>query len=92
MDKMLKKVSALKARQNLGRIMDEVALGGDDYIIERGGRAMVAIVRIEKYQQIKDSRKVALQALGRIWEKMKDEEPAIIEKTIKEAAKEIRRV
>jgi hypothetical protein len=89
---MIKKISALKARQNLGRIMDEVALGGDDYIIERGGRAMVAMVRIEKYQQIKDSRKVAVQSLGIIWKKMKDEEPAIIEKTIKEAAKEARRV
>jgi hypothetical protein len=53
---------------------------------------MVAIVRIEKYQQIKDSRKVALQSLGRIWKKMKDEEPAIIEKTIKEAVKEARSV
>ena len=89
---MVKKVSALKARQNLGRIMDEVSLGGDDYIIERGGRPLVAIVKIEKYQQIKDNRKTALQSLGRIWEKMKEEEPAIIEKTIKEASKEARRI
>jgi prevent-host-death family protein len=90
MEKMEKKVSALKARQNLGRIMDEVALGGDDYIIERGGRPMVAIVSIEKYHRIKDSRKTTLQSLGRIWKKMKDEEPAIIERTIKEAVKEVR--
>ena len=69
---MVKKVSALKARQNLGRIMDEVSLGGDDYIIERGGRPLVAIVKIEKYQQIKDNRKTALQSLGRIWEKMEE--------------------
>ena len=87
---MLKKVSALKARQNLGRIMDEVALGGDDYIIERSGRPLVAIVRMEKYQQIKDSRKSALQSIGRIWEKMKDEQPSLIEKTIQEAVQETR--
>ena len=89
---MIKKISALKARQNLGRIMDEVSLGGDDYIIERAGRPLVAIVKIEKYQQIKDSQKVALQALGRIWEKMKKEQPAIIEKTIKDAVREAKRV
>jgi len=89
---MVKKVSALKARQNLGRIMDEVALGGDDYIIERGGRPLVAMVRIEKFQRIKDSRKTAIQALGRIWEKMKDEEPALIEKTIREAVTDARRL
>jgi prevent-host-death family protein len=88
---MVKKISALKARQNLGRIMDEVALGGDDYIVERSGRPLVAIVRIEKYQQIKDSRKVALQALGKIWEKMKNETPGVIEKTVKEGAREARR-
>jgi prevent-host-death family protein len=92
MGKMVKKVSALKARQNLGRIMDEVALGGDDYIIERGGRPLVAMVRIEKFQRIKDSRKTAIQALGRIWEKMKDEEPALIEKTIREAVTDARRL
>jgi prevent-host-death family protein len=84
---MVKKVSALKARQNLGRIMDEVSLGGDDYIIERGGRPLVAMVRMEKYEKIKDTRKAALQSLGRIWEKMKEEQPVLIEKTIKEAVK-----
>lgn len=34
---MYKKISALKARQNLGQVMNEVALKGDDYIIERPG-------------------------------------------------------
>jgi hypothetical protein len=29
--KMLKKISAMKARQNLGQVMNEVALRGDDY-------------------------------------------------------------
>jgi prevent-host-death family protein len=45
---MIKRISALKARQNLGQVMNEVALGGDDYIIERAGKPLVAIVSIEK--------------------------------------------
>ena len=47
---MLKKISALKARQNLGQIMNEVSLLGDDFIIERAGKPMVAIVSVDKYQ------------------------------------------
>ena len=46
--------------------MDEVALGEDDYIIERSGRPLVAIVAIEKYQRIKDGRKAAHQSLGEV--------------------------
>jgi prevent-host-death family protein len=87
---MIRRTSALKARQNLGRIMDEVALGGDDYIIERSGRPMVAIVGIEKYQKIKDGRKAALESLGEVWRKMKKEEPSEIEKTIAEAVRKTR--
>ena len=31
---MLKKISAMKVRQNLGQVMNEVALRGDDYVVE----------------------------------------------------------
>lgn len=42
----------MKARQNLGQVMNEVALRGDDYIIERAGKPLVAIIPIEKYQKL----------------------------------------
>jgi len=31
---MLKKISAMKARQNLGQVMNEVALKEDEYIVD----------------------------------------------------------
>lgn len=46
---MLKKVSAIKARQNLGQVMNEVALKDDEYIVERAGKPLVAIIPVEKY-------------------------------------------
>ena len=49
---MLKKISAMKARQNLGQLMNEVALRRDDYIVERAGKPVVAVIAIEKYQQL----------------------------------------
>ncbi len=41
---MLKTVSAIKARQNLGQVMNEVSLKDDEYIVERSGKPLVAII------------------------------------------------
>ncbi|ABQ25344.1 type II toxin-antitoxin system prevent-host-death family antitoxin [Geotalea uraniireducens] len=53
---MLKKVSAIKVRQNLGQVMNEVALKSDEYIVERAGKPLVAIIPIEKYLSMKRER------------------------------------
>ena len=87
---MLKKISAMQARQTLGQIMNEVALRGDDYIVERAGKPLVAIISMGKYEVIQKERDGALQALGQIWDKMKDEEIEIVENTIKEAIRAAR--
>ncbi|MGO9016767.1 MAG: type II toxin-antitoxin system Phd/YefM family antitoxin [Syntrophobacteraceae bacterium] len=49
---MLKKISAMKVRQNLGQVMNEVALRGDDYVVERAGKPLVAIIPMEKYRKL----------------------------------------
>ena len=49
---MIKKVPALKARQNLGQVMNEVALRGDEYIFERAGKPLVAIISMDKYKML----------------------------------------
>jgi len=90
--KMLKKISAMKARQNLGQIMNEVSLKGDDYIIERAGKPLVAVVSMEKFQTLQRDRDEAMSALEQIWEKMKDESPKTVTKTINEAVEAARSV
>ncbi len=82
---MLKKISAMKARQNLGQIMNEVSLKGDDYIIERAGKPLVAVVSIEKFQTLQKDKDAAMSALKQIWGKMKDEDLLTVAKTINEA-------
>ena len=49
---MIKKISAMKARQILGQIMNEVSIRGDVYIIERAGKPLVAVVSMEEYQEL----------------------------------------
>ena len=45
---MRKTISAIKARQNLGQVMNEVSIKGDDYVVERAGKPLVAIIPMEK--------------------------------------------
>ena len=51
---MLKKLNAVKARQNLGQLMNEVSIKEDDYIIERAGKELVAIIPIAKYRRFEE--------------------------------------
>ena len=86
---MFKKVSAMKARQNLGQVLNEVALRGDDYIVERAGKPIAAIISLEKYQSLREERDSALQAIEEIWGKMRAENQKVIEETIGEAVKDV---
>jgi prevent-host-death family protein len=90
--KMLKKISAMKARQNLGQIMNEVSLKGDEYIIERAGKPLVAVVSMEKFQTLQKDRKEAMSSIEQIWGKMKDESLKTVTETIDEAVKAARAV
>jgi prevent-host-death family protein len=89
--KMLKTISAMKVRQSLGQVMNEVALRGDDYIVERAGKPLVAIIPMEKYQRLQKDREVALQALEGIWQKMEDTDPKEVESLVNEAARKTRK-
>ncbi len=49
---MKKTVSTLQVRQKLGEILDRVALRHDEYIIERKGKPLAAVLPIEKLAQL----------------------------------------
>ena len=89
--KMLKKISAMKVRQSLGQVMNEVALRGDDYIVERAGKPLVAIIPVEKYQRLQKDREGALQSLDKIWQKMEGTDPKEVESLVDEAVRKTRK-
>ena len=82
---MLKKISAMKARQNLGQLLNEVSIRGDAYIIERAGKPLAALVDMERFQQLQEDRSSALQALKKVWEKMAGADHQEIQEAIEEA-------
>ncbi len=88
---MYKKISALKARQNLGQVMNEVALKGDDYIIERAGKPLVAVIPIEKYQSLQQEIEEFFETLSRMRSNLKEKDEKDMDALAEEAAQSYRR-
>jgi prevent-host-death family protein len=88
---MVKKISAMKARQNLGQLLNEVSIRGDSYIIERAGKPLAALVDMEKFQQLQEDREAALEAARNIWQKMREADPQEIQQAIREAVDSARK-
>ena len=88
---MKKTISAMKVRQNLGQIMNEAALRGDDFIIERAGKPVAVLVSMDKYQIMEKDREKARNALGIIREKMENVAPEKVEALIDEGVRETRK-
>jgi prevent-host-death family protein len=45
-------ISTIDVRKQLGEILDRVALRYDEFIIERKGKALAAVVPVEKLEQL----------------------------------------
>jgi len=88
---MLKKISAMKARQNLGQVMNEVALRGDDFVVERAGKPLVAIIPMEKYRKLQGYLDEFREEVERFQQSVKDvdtkELDAAIDKAVSAAKK-----
>src|SRR3989338_7234129 len=87
---MTKKVNALKARKNLGQLLEEVFYKGDQYVIERAGRPMAAVVpvwQLEEWQKRRDRFFGMVEGLRR---KNKAVKPEGIEREVKEAVRAVR--
>jgi prevent-host-death family protein len=84
---VLKKISAMKARQNLGQLLNEVSIRGDAYIIERAGKPLAALVDLERFQQLQEDQEAALQAVRNLWQKMTGADTQEIQKALEEASR-----
>src|SRR5665648_627655 len=84
---MLKKISAMKARQNLGQLLNEVSIRGDSFIIERAGKPLAVLVDMERFELLQEDQNFALQALKKVWEKIAGADPQEIQEAIEAAEK-----
>jgi len=83
----LKIVTALKARQKFGTIMNAVSFRNDQYIVERKGMPMVAIIPIKKFKQMDKARQRFFRNLSKISDSFSEEDPEKLDKILGEATK-----
>lgn len=88
---MLKRISAIKVRQNLGQVMNEVALKEDEYIVERAGKPLVAIIPIEKYQRLQGEREEFFRMVEDIQKEARKSDTRTIDSEIEEAVQAYRK-
>jgi prevent-host-death family protein len=63
---MAQKVSTIEVRQRIGDLLNRVALCHDEFIIERKGQPLAALVPVERLEQMRRfARRHALQFLDR---------------------------
>ena len=87
---MVKKMNALKARQNLGQLLEEVYYKDDQYVIERAGRPMAAVVPVWQLEDWKKRRGRLFGAVREVWRKNQKEKTVVIEREVEEAVSKVR--
>lgn len=87
---MVKKINALKARKNLGQLLEEVYYKDDQYVIERAGRPMAAVVPVWQLEERRKGRERLFGMVEEVWEKNKKERPEVIEREVQEAVRAVR--
>jgi prevent-host-death family protein len=88
---MRKRINAVKARGSLGQILEEVHYRGDQYIIERSGKPMAAVVPVEQYEQWRSEREAFFQLVDQIRVGNREARPEKIEQDIAAARRQARK-
>jgi prevent-host-death family protein len=88
----LKVVTALKARQTFGTIMNAVSFGNDQYVVERKGVPMVAIIPIKKFKQMDKARQRFFSNMSRISDSFAGEDVEKLDEILSEATQAAKRV
>lgn len=57
---MIETISTIEMRQRLGDLLNRVALRHDQFVIERKGKPLAAIVPIERLEQMQEAARVHL--------------------------------
>ena len=87
---MVKKVTAMKVRDNLGQLLDEVFYRGDEVVIERAGKAMAVLVPVGRYEQYRRERRERFEVLDRVKAKTRKVPAKTLDAAIAEAVRAVR--
>ena len=87
---MVKRMSAKEARDRFAQVLGMVHYGKDTVIVEKQGKPVVAVIDVERYEQLKKAWDEPFKVLDRIRDKNRDKRPARVEKDVVDAIGEVR--
>lgn len=82
---MEKTVNAVQARQQLGRLLEEVFYQSQRVIIERAGRPMAVLVPLGQYRQWQEQRMAFFAMVDEVQQRTREVPPDDLEAVIAEA-------
>ena len=91
---MTKRISAAQAKAHLSDLMAQVAYGGEQYVIERRGKPVAALVSVDDLQRLEQGRATSARPLGALaivaaWREVDDEDlDAVIAEIYSERARD----
>ena len=88
---MEKKISAMEARKNFGRLLEETYYRGDVFIIQRASKPMAVLVPLEQYRQWQLRREQFFSLMDQVQERTRQVPAAELEETIAEAVEAVKR-
>lgn len=87
---MYKQVTAIKARQNLGELLEEVYYKNDHFLITRRKKAMAVVIPVAEYESFLKQRQEDFAVLDEIRALQKRRKPAVVEREVAEALRRVR--
>jgi prevent-host-death family protein len=82
---MQKKVTDDYARNNLGEVMDDVSLRGDNVVIEREGEPVAAVIPMALYENLHARREEFWRQVEAIRERVAEVDEKVLDQAIAEA-------
>jgi prevent-host-death family protein len=88
---MTKTTTAIKARRNLGQLLEEVFYRGDEFVIERAGKPMAVLIPIQEFERWQKQREKDFALFDEVRAKAKKAKPEEVEKEVTKALTKIRK-
>jgi prevent-host-death family protein len=87
---MVKRMSAKEARDRFAQVLGMVHYGKDTVIVEKQGKPVVAVIDVERYEQLKKSWDEPFKVLDRIWARNRNKDLDQVQKDVAGAIAETR--
>lgn len=87
---MIKEVNALRARQNLGELLEEVYYNSDHFVIKRRQKAMAVLIPPAEYEAWRRQREEDFKVFDKIRAKNRGVSPAQLERDLEAVTRKVR--